>query len=228
MKGLFFLPLLAACTAVPDDTDTGTDTGPEELRFGFPVLERGRIRPPATGVDHDPTVYEGAWRITCTSYRGDSYPYCYDEHSGTDFILDGGFAAMDAGSATVVAAADGVVLSTDDGHYDRCHADLSLFDVSCDGYEMVGNHVILEHEDGYRTLYWHLLSGSVQVEVGEHVERGTPLGTIGSSGYSSVPHLHFGFEDAQETAIDPYAGPYSQETSWWCDQGDPDALPGDC
>ncbi|MBW1879646.1 MAG: M23 family metallopeptidase [Deltaproteobacteria bacterium] len=225
------LPLLAlaACTAGLDDT--GMDTGEDPdlgLRFGFPVEEHDLIRPPAMGVDHDPVQYEGAWRITCTNYRGDSYPYCYDEHGGTDFILDGGFTAMDAGSATVVAAADGEVVSTDDGHYDRCHADITSLDVSCDGYEMIGNHVILEHEDGYRTKYWHFMSGSVLVEVGDEVLAGEPLGLIGSSGYSSLPHLHFGLEDEHEVAIDPYAGPYSQETSWWCEQGDPDGLPGDC
>src|SRR5688572_16337558 len=45
----------------------------------------------------------------------------YDGHRGSDFSLRGGNPAIDAGHA-VVAAADGVVIATLDGNYDRCDA----------------------------------------------------------------------------------------------------------
>ena len=41
-----------------------------------------------------------------TDYLGRGFPHCYDNHTGSDFILQGGFSAMDDGT-TVVAAADG-------------------------------------------------------------------------------------------------------------------------
>ncbi len=191
------------------------------------------------GVDHDPTVQEDTplGRATCQDYVGRTFPHCYDQHDGTDYILLGGFDSMDAGSSPIVAAADGVVVSTEDGHYDRCHADLALGDVSCDGHEMIANHVVVEHLDDqggrWRTRYWHMKTDSVAVAVDQSVTRGQLLGLVGSSGYSSMPHLHFElqrFDDAllDWVNLDPYAGPYSQALSYWCEQGSEDGLPGGC
>ena len=73
------------------------------------------------------------------------------------------------------------------------------------------------------------MSGSAAVAVGDLVQRGQVLGNIGSSGNSSMPHLHFELESPDGATIDPYAGPYSQPETWWVDQGDAEGLPGgDC
>jgi murein DD-endopeptidase MepM/ murein hydrolase activator NlpD len=197
------------------------------LALRFPLVER-ELFEQLVGVDHDPDVYgEGAAGIQCTSYDGRAFPWCYDEHDGSDYLLLGGFDTMDAGSATIVAAAPGVVVETVDGNYDRCSA--TVEGVDCDGYPMVGNAVIVEHAGGWRTLYWHLMNGSVAVEPGETVACSDMLGLVGSSGYSSMPHLHFELESPDGATIDPYAGPYSQPETWWVDQGDAEGLPGgDC
>jgi murein DD-endopeptidase MepM/ murein hydrolase activator NlpD len=67
----------------------------------------------------------------------------------------------------------------------------------------------------------------VQVEPGDEVRCGDQLALVGSSGWSSMPHLHFEVHDPSDRVVDPFAGPYSQPTSWWSDQGSPDGLPGD-
>lgn len=246
---MFGALLLLACaggsaeTGTPsggDDTagpaDTGSQVEPAPVLLGFPLPERTRYTT-VLGVDHDPVVQDDTplGRATCLDYAGRGFPHCYDEHDGTDYILDGGFDAMDSGSSPIVAAAAGIVSSTEDGHYDRCHADLELGDVSCDGEEMVANHVIVEHAgaDGlaYRTLYWHMKKDSVAVAVGESVQEGTVLGLVGSSGYSSMPHLHLELQVQQGeewVSLDPYAGPYSQALSYWCAQGAENALPEAC
>ena len=54
------------------------------------------------------------------------------------------------------------------------------------------------------------------------------LGIVGSSGNSSMPHLHFGLEDEDGVVIDPFAGPSSQEETWWCEQNPQGELPGLC
>lgn len=219
-------------------TDPGNaDVARLPVRLAFPLVER-ELFETVVGVDHDPVEQDGGvlGRATCLDYLGRSFPHCYDEHEGSDYILKGGFTQMDAGSATVVAAADGVVVATEDGHYDRCHGDLSTGDVDCDGHDMVANSVILQHTgaDGstWRSLYWHLMTDSVAVQVGEQVTAGQALGKVGSSGYSSMPHLHFELqqerEDQEPLVVDPYAGPYSQEQTGWCAQGDEDELPGEC
>ena len=85
---------------------------------------------------------------------------------------------------------------------------------------MPANHVVLEHADGSTTLYWHLKEGSVTAkQVGEAVAAGELLGTIGSSGHSSGPHLHFEVRDPQHAVIDPFqtVGGCNglNAVSWW-------------
>lgn len=191
--------------------------------FGFPLAEP-ELFYQTVGVDHDPVVQEpGVYQGICADYLGRAFPWCYDGHSGADYLLDGGFDTMDAGSVEILAAADGVVVATDDGHYDRCHLDGTA--VTCDGNDGLPNYVILEHEDGLRSLYWHMKQDTVAVEVGEHVRCGDVLGLVGSSGNSSMPHLHFQVERPDGEVIDPYAGPYSHDTSLWEDQGPAEGLP---
>jgi murein DD-endopeptidase MepM/ murein hydrolase activator NlpD len=222
--------ILLACAGGGSPPDTAAIEADTVLRgalsFRLP-LEEPDLFSLRIGVDHDPTVYEDQlW--TCTDYAGRAFPSCYDQHDGSDYILEGGFETMDAGSTVIVAAADGVVVATEDGHYDRCHADLGSADVSCDGYEMIANSVTIEHDTGNRTLYWHMKTDSVLVEVGQAVSAGDPLGLVGSSGFSSMPHLHFELQDSAGGFIDPYAGEYSQPETWWCQQGELDDLPGLC
>ncbi len=52
-----------------------------------------------------------------------------------------------------------------------------------------GNWVRVSHLDGESTIYAHLKS--VSVAVGQTVDQGTLLGTLGSTGNSTGPHLHF-------------------------------------
>ncbi len=54
-----------------------------------------------------------------------------------------------------------------------------------------GNTVILDHGNGVTTLYAHQQSGGIKVSTGELVSRGERIGTVGSTGGSTAPHLHF-------------------------------------
>ena len=161
------------------------------------------------------------------NYAGQGFPMCYDGHDGSDFMLLGGFDTMDRGSARIVAAAAGVVVRAVDGNYDRCHSSVATMDVDCDGHEMRANQVVLEHWHGWRTIYAHFKEGSVRVAEGDVVQCGQFLGLVGSSGYSSGPHLHFEVQVAEGESIDPFAGPHSQEQSYWVEQDAGDGLPGD-
>lgn len=58
------------------------------------------------------------------------------------------------------------------------------------GYEKgYGNNVVVDHGDGLRTRYGHL--GSIAVTKGDSVASEEALGTVGSTGRSTGPHLHF-------------------------------------
>jgi murein DD-endopeptidase MepM/ murein hydrolase activator NlpD len=52
-----------------------------------------------------------------------------------------------------------------------------------------GIHVVLEHGDGIETLYCHLSEAAVGN--GQPVGAGQRIGSVGSSGFSTGPHLHF-------------------------------------
>jgi hypothetical protein len=73
---------------------------------------------------------------------------------------------------TVVAAAGGTVTR-----------------VANTGSTSYGRWIEIAHGGGYRTRYAHLASQSVGV--GQNVKRGQKIGTVGSTGGSSGPHLHY-------------------------------------
>jgi len=85
-------------------------------------------------------------------------------HKGTDIANSAGPAVLAADSGTVVVA------GWPDGY----------------GY---GNRVIIDHGNGYRTLYAHL--SAIYVASGQTVRRGDAIGKMGSTGRSTGTHLHF-------------------------------------
>ncbi len=99
-----------------------------------------------------------------------SAPFAYNEneysasryaHKGIDF-------AAPKGTPVLAAAAGTVRLSEYSPSY--------------------GYHIIIDHEDGFSTLYAHM--ESLTAGAGQQVEAGEQIGTVGSSGMSTGPHLH--------------------------------------
>ena len=64
-----------------------------------------------------------------------------------------------------------------------------------------GYYLIIDHGNGYRTLYAHM--SSIYVRPGSTVYRGQNIGQVGSTGRSTGPHLHFEVH-ANGWAVDPY------------------------
>ena len=88
-------------------------------------------------------------------------PVTHVHHDGIDFIAE-------AGTPVLAAAAGEVVTAEFDPKY--------------------GYHVILQHDSSYTTLYAHL--SELRVAAGDIAEAGTEIGTVGSTGLSTGPHLH--------------------------------------
>ena len=101
----------------------------------------------------------------------------------------------------VYASAGGLVIALHDGEPDR-NASRAM---SRGGY---GNHVKIEHANGFTTLYGYLKNGSISVNVGQHVGVGEKIGVIGSSGCSDGSHLYFELRFRNETVIDPFVTGY--------------------
>lgn len=136
-------------------------------------------------------------------------------HAGTDIYLwPSWWYMMDQNYATVVAAAAGTIYSKSDGNFDRnCGSNVSR--------NAKWNAIYLRHDDGTLTWYGHLKEGSVTAkQIGERVEKGEYLGLVGSSGFSSGPHLHFEVHNEKDSVIDPWQGACNTEvkTSMWDEQ----------
>ena len=63
-----------------------------------------------------------------------------------------------------------------------------------------GNCVMIDHGNGYYTLYGHM--SSIAVSVGQSVSKGATIGYVGSTGVSTGPHLHFEIRQGT-TILDP-------------------------
>lgn len=90
----------------------------------------------------------------------------YKLHTGTDFTAGG------INGKTVYAVKDGEVI------YAAKH-------------KAYGNFIIIDHGSGVSSCYAHMQDGSMTVSVGDKVLQGQPIGKVGSTGYSTGPHLHF-------------------------------------
>ena len=81
---------------------------------------------------------------------------------------------IDIGASTgsdIVAAASGTVI-------------ISTYSVSA------GNYIMIDHGGGVFTVYMHC--SQLLASVGDKVSQGQVIAKVGSTGYSTGPHLHFG------------------------------------
>ena len=56
-------------------------------------------------------------------------------------------------------------------------------------YGGYGRYIRISHDFGLQTAYAHM--SSLEVSAGAYVKKGQVIGYVGSSGYSTGPHLHF-------------------------------------
>jgi murein DD-endopeptidase MepM/ murein hydrolase activator NlpD len=61
---------------------------------------------------------------------------------------------------------------------------------ACGYHSTLGNYVFVEHHSGFKSIYCHL--SRIDVKAGQYLSLGQRLGAVGSTGYSTGSHLHFG------------------------------------
>ena len=100
-------------------------------------------------------------------------------HKGVDLAAPHGSSILAAESGTVITVSN--TCSHD-------YAKTVATKCSCGGG--YGNYVMISHGGGLVTLYAHC--SSINVSVGQTVSRGQIIGAVGTTGYSTGNHLHFG------------------------------------
>ena len=188
----------AAAVAVDADLQWPLQPAPGFAPFGYH----------GTGyfVDHDPRFPDLVEDYTCGT-RSYDLAGGYN-HAGTDYYLwPYPWLMMDEGDVRIVAAAPGVIVEKFDGNFDR---DCAI--AGNGGF----NAVFVQQDDGLTAWYLHMKNGSPTTKaIGAHVDAGEFLGLVGSSGPSSLPHLHFELHDSAGNSVDPLHGTCNDAPDRW-------------
>ena len=114
-------------------------------------------------LDHTPSILPTNGYLSCGfGYRIDPFTGTRQLHTGIDLAADIG--------TPVYATAEGVVCSVG--------RDVGL-----------GRVIKINHKHGYLTVYGHL--SQIGVKNGQRVKRGDLIGTVGNTGLTTGPHLHY-------------------------------------
>ena len=158
----------AAAAAAQNDSGDESDSGSSG---GSVSIDTGA----ATQIDAG-----GGWvwptpgAYTLTSEFNESRSY--EQHGGIDIGASMGTAIYAANSGTVVSSNNTCNHVSSGGNWCDCGG----------GY---GNFVWILHDNGYETIYGHMTTTAVGT--GDRVSAGQLIGYVGSSGWSTGPHLHF-------------------------------------
>lgn len=142
-----------------EEAENGGSTEPTE-----PAEPTEPTEPEPTEPSHSPSDDDG-WVMPC-SYIMITSPYGWRDsgwHNGVDFANNRG--------TPIYASRSGTVTTAKSLNYSY------------------GNYVVINHHDGYSSLYAHM--DYYLVDVGDYVVQGQLIGYMGSTGNSSGNHLHF-------------------------------------
>ncbi len=125
-------------------------------------------------------IAENQWQLPLSSYRLTAtfgqFGLWATYHTGLDFAAPTG--------TPIMAVANGTVTSTGyDGSY--------------------GNKTVVTLDDG--TELWFCHQTTIAVSVGESVTAGQVIGTVGSTGNTTGPHLHLEVRPGAGDPVDPYS-----------------------
>lgn len=148
-----------------------------QLEFENASFERllSTVKERKSKLDHTPTIRPCDGILSRGfGMHNDPFTGSFQPHNGIDIA-----ASRDT---PVLATAGGIVRYT--GHQTK-----------------LGNTVVIDHGNGIRTYYGHL--NKIKVRKGQRISRRDLVGLVGSSGYSTGPHLHYEVRIAGR-AVNPY------------------------
>ena len=181
----------------------------------IPAAAAQAAEPPRLMVPAACTIDQSCWivnHVDMSPAEGEALDFtcgkrAYDGHEGTDFGLKDQ-AAMKAG-ISALSAAPGKVLRVRDAMADKQPTPEEI-DRMLGENKGCGNGVLIDHGNGWQSIYCHLKSRSVTVKPNDTVTAGQKIAEIGQSGAAEFPHLHFGLFFENRT-IDPFSGTFAED-----------------
>lgn len=151
-----------------EQAQTVTDAGASQVTTNPTTSTSNTSKPAATGSGWASPLSIGLVVTSPFGPRQDPTGASGTQHDGIDFAGSAGTPIMASKGGTVVEA----------------------------GFHWsAGNHVVIQHPDGYYSYYMHMVSAP-SVGVGSSVSAGQVLGGMGTTGNSTGVHLHFGVSTA--------------------------------
>lgn len=145
-----------------NDLDTEVLISGSELFIPGAKLDKETLRS-AMGDTFINPLKTKSWRLTSRcGWRADPFTGVKQYHPGIDMAISQG--------TPIYAALSGKV-------------------VACGWSNVYGNYVIIDHKNGYQSLYGHMYKKLSKLN--DEVTTGSKIGLVGSTGYSTGPHLHF-------------------------------------
>lgn len=90
---------------------------------------------------------------------------------------------------SIYSITDGKVIYASNKHNDD--KTFNIPEIANNALELYGNCIAIQHKNKTISIYGHLKRNSLKVEVGDHVKKNQEIASIGISGSSFFPHLHF-------------------------------------
>jgi murein DD-endopeptidase len=179
----------------------------------IPVLrDLATIGPPLRGgpwrASNGPSNESGHRRVLTTLDAAERFAIDYVKLGDDNLAFSGDRQVLEnhhAYGAEVLAVAEGVIVSLQDGIPDRVGPPQPSYP-----FDLTGNRIILDVGGTRYATYSHLKPGSIRVKVGQRVRRGDVIALLGNSGNAPVPHLHFQVQDAPGLATEGV--PYRHES----------------
>lgn len=162
----FLVPCLLVSCALLAGCVTSKDPYVKHVR----MLQKGKITEDTSFVYQLPFEEGNSYRLVQGYYSA----FSHKNRAALDFKMKRG--------TKILAARGGVVIrvkeDSNQGGWNK-------------KYLPHGNNVVIEHDDGSRSGYWHLQKDGVLVNVGDTVKTGQVIALSGKTGYAAIPHVHF-------------------------------------
>ncbi|WBU39070.1 M23 family metallopeptidase [Homoserinibacter sp. YIM 151385] len=188
----------SAAQLAPVEQEEVVVPGAQELQVSSQAQAQSIERDAIDVESYTPVMWPLDPTTKISSYFGfRSCAGCSSDHQGVDY--NPGF------GHPIVAIADGVVSETGNPS------------------GALGVHVTVEHRiegsaQTVKSVYAHMELGSMNLAIGDRVERGQLLGLVGNTGMSTGPHLHFGIL-LDDEAVEPLGWMRANVTEPWVDAG---------